>query len=553
MIINHNMPALNTYNKMEGNSTIGQSSLAKLSSGLRINKAGDDAAGLVISEKMRSQVRGLDQASRNAQDGVSLIQTAEGGLNEVHSILQRMRELADQSANGTNTSDDRSAIQTEVTQLKSEVDRIGNTTEFNTQKLLNGNLKTSGVVAGDNVTTSSVVAKLTAGKMVAAGAFAASSANNMTFSKDTFTIDGHDVEVNWDTLLTTSQKSQLKGASAATGQTIIDIQNVLTDTVNKAIDNYNSSNNAGATVSHITSYLAAGTNVMTMESGTQGVKSQVALKAAGAATGVGAMLISADNTATGAPGTLGTSLYNGTALAANANVNFKINGVSVQATVVAGIANNSTMSTAASTLETALKAATAKINTTAGKISTDTGYIRDPKVTATDDGRFLITCESGTLTFDEQPGSTIVKDLGLTQAQTDSSGNGGMTFQIGANKGQTLNFGVNDMRTAAIGIAGIDVSTAAGASNALTSLDGAIKTVSSERAKLGAVQNRLEHTVSNLGTSSENLTAAESRIRDVDMAKEMMNFSKSNILTQAAQAMMAQANQAPQGVLQLLR
>lgn len=555
MIINHNMPALNTYNKMEGNSTIGQGSLAKLSSGLRINKAGDDAAGLVISEKMRSQVRGLDQASRNAQDGVSLIQTAEGGLNEVHSILQRMRELADQSANGTNTADDRSAIQTEVTQLKSEVDRIGNTTEFNTQKLLNGNLKTSGVVAGDNVTTSAVVAKLTAGKMTAANTMTGATTAGMTFEKDTFTIDGHDVEVNWDTLLTTAEKASLKSATAATGQTIIDLQNVLTNTMNKAIDNYNSSNAAGATVGHITSYLNS--NKMTMESSTQGVKSQVSFKSSGSATSVGNVLISSTPvaTTTSVPGVVGTSTYNGTAVAVGKTISFKINGVSAKSTITAAtaIAAGANMTAAATSLQTALQTSIDAINATAGKTSTDTGFIKDVKVTAGDDGRFVITDESGTVTFEEQPGETTIKDLGLTQAQTDSSGNGGMTFQIGANKGQTLNFGIADMRTTAIGIAGVDVSTAAGASNALTSLDSAIKTVSSERAKLGAVQNRLEHTVSNLSTSSENLTAAESRIRDVDMAKEMMNFSKSNILTQAAQAMMAQANQAPQGVLQLLR
>ena len=139
-------------------------SMEKLSSGLRINRAGDDAAGLAISEKMRAQVRGLDQASANAQDGISMIQTAEGALNETHSILQRMRELADQSANDTNTADDRKAIQDEVKQLKSEIDRIGNTTEFNTQKLLNGNLKSAGGAnVGQDTTTGSIVGKLSAG------------------------------------------------------------------------------------------------------------------------------------------------------------------------------------------------------------------------------------------------------------------------------------------------------------------------------------------------------------------------------------------------------
>lgn len=550
MIINHNLPALNTYNKMAVNQQAGQSSLAKLSSGLRINKAGDDAAGLVISEKMRAQVRGLDQAGRNAQDGISLIQTAEGGLNEVHSILQRMRELADQSANGTNTADDRSAIQSEVTQLKSEIDRIGNTTEFNTQKLLNGNLKGSGVVAGDNSTTSAVVAKMTNATMTAANAISASTTATMTFNKDVFTIDGHDVEVNWDTLLTSSQKSALNAASSATGQTVIDLQNTLTNALNQAIDNYNTTNAAGATVGHVTTYLTS--NKMVIQSDTQGIKSQVDLKSIGAATSVGAVLLSKNNSTTSV-GNLGTSNYNGTTVGTAAGITFHINGATARVSLGSAANTGDTMASVATTLQNALNVGIASINTAAGKASTDTGFIRDVKVTATDDGRFLITSESGTVTFDEAAGATTVRDLGLSQPQVDSAGGGGMTFQIGANKGQTINFSINDMRTTAIGVSGVDVSTAAGAQSALTSIDSAIKTVSGERSKMGAIQNRLEHTVNNLNTSSENLTAAESRIRDVDMAKEMMNFSKMNILTQAAQAMMAQANQAPQGVLQLLR
>ena len=149
--------------------------------------------------------------------------------------------------------------------------------------------------------------------------------------------------------------------------------------------------------------------------------------------------------------------------------------------------------------------------------------------------------------------TTGIADLGLSAAQTESAGGGGVTFQIGANKGQTISFGIGDMRSAALGIATLDVSSATSASTALSTLDTAIKNVSSQRSKMGAVQNRLEHTINNLQTASENLTAAESRIRDVDMAKEMMEFTKNNILSQAAQAMLAQANQQPQGVLQLLR
>jgi flagellin len=273
MIINHNISALNTYRQLSINNTTASKSLEKLSSGLRVNRAGDDAAGLAISEKMRGQIRGLDQATRNSQDAISLIQTAEGALNETHSILQRMRELAVQAASDTNTGEDRGAIGQEITELKSEIDRIASQTEFNTQKLLNG--------------------------------------------------------------------------SAA-------------------------------------------------------------------------------------------------------------------------------------------------------------GYI----------------------------------------------------FQIGANADQTISLSISNMAASALGVDGVSIisgTTASSASSMITTIDTAINSVSTARAALGAQQNRLEHTINNLGTSSENLTAAESRIRDVDMAKEMMAFTKNSILQQAATAMLAQANQAPQNVLQLLQ
>lgn len=274
MRINHNIAALNTHRQLNTASTSQSKSMEKLSSGLRINRAGDDAAGLAISEKMRGQVRGLDQASRNAQDGISMIQTGEGALNETHSILQRMRELAVQSASDTNTLADRGQIQKENADLIAEIDRIATTTEFNTQKLLDG--------------------------------------------------------------------------------------------------------------------------------------------------------------------TGGTT--------------------------------------------------------------------------------------------------------------------GAFQFQIGANATQNLTVTFADMQSAALLVDAVDLGVdAATSSTAITTIDAAIATVSDERAQLGAKQNRLEHTINNLNTSSENLTAAESRIRDVDMAKEMMEQTKNSILAQAAQAMLAQANQQPQGVLQLLR
>ncbi|GFP20746.1 flagellin, partial [Candidatus Hakubella thermalkaliphila] len=173
-------------------------------------------------------------------------------------------------------------------------------------------------------------------------------------------------------------------------------------------------------------------------------------------------------------------------------------------------------------------------------------------VNALADGRFEVISESGPISFSDRLGASAVRDLGLTQAQSEAAGSGGVTLQIGANRGQSMTFGINDMRAAALGIANVSVSTQAGASGSISSLDGAIRRVSEQRSSLGAAQNRLEHTIRNLDTAKENLQASEARIRDVDMAAEMMEFTKNNILQQAATAMLAQANMAPQAVLQLL-
>ena len=546
MRINHNIAALNTYRQLSTNSANGSKSLEKLSSGLRINKAGDDAAGLAISEKMRAQIRGLDQASRNAQDGISMIQTAEGGLNEVHSILQRMRELADQSANGTNTADDRKAIQDEVTQLKQEIDRIGNTTEFNTQKLLNGSLKgAAGASVGANNTIGGIVGKLEAGKMTGANALKGDLAA-ITTGTDTLTIDGQKIDVNWDTLLTTEDKSLLKSnLSAADATTLNKAKDIIVNAINTAIDN------SGKNVAHVNGYLDA-SNKIVLQSGTVGTKSEVTLSAKASATSIGSKLLSQTDGDVSTAANIGTNKYNGSAITAK-KFDVYLGNTLIGESGSLTVANGADMSTAATALQTAVNAAITAYNTATGKGTGEEGFVEAVTVAVGDDGRFNITSPSGPINLKDQIGETAVSDLGLSAAQTQAAGNGGMTFQIGANKGQTITFGINDMRSAALGISGIDISTAGGASTALTSLDSAIKNVSSERSKLGAVQNRLEHTINNLNTSSENLTAAESRIRDVDMAKEMMEFTKNNILSQAAQAMLAQAQQQPQGILQLLR
>lgn len=312
MRIQHNIAALNTHRNLGMNQAASAKNLEKLSSGYKINRAGDDAAGLAISEKMRGQINGLDMASKNANDGISLIQTAEGALNETHAILQRMRELSVQSANDTNVTADREALQLEINSLAKEITRISTDTEFNTQKLLTGSF----------------------------------------------------------------------GGKIASGATF-DINNATT---------------AGGKVFHI------GAN-------------------------------------------------------SSQNINLSIGNMSATALGVQALTNDA--------------------------VSTDATAITVP------DGE-----------------------------------------KIGA---------------------GINVSTQSAANNSITTIDAALNRVSETRASLGAVQNRLEHTINNLGTTAENLTAAESRIRDTDMAAEMMAFTKNNILTQAAQSMLAQANQQPQGVLSLLQ
>ncbi|MED2970962.1 flagellin [Fictibacillus sp. B-59209] len=426
MRINHNIAALNTYRQLNSASTAQSKSMEKLSSGLRINRAGDDAAGLAISEKMRGQIRGLDQASRNSQDGISMIQTAEGALNETHDILQRMRELSVQAANDTNTSDDRKEIQKEVNQLTSEVNRIGNTTEFNTQKLLNGNkvgAASDGSIAG-TVTGSSTVA--TAGAPDA-GSFK-------------FTVDG----------------GTTKTATIASG-----------DDLSAVIGKINAA--AGSTIAS-----DDGTGKLKLTSTTTGTSSSINI----------------DGTSTA-----GTLTYLG------------LSG-----------GNNSGSATGGTVKD--------------GAASLQIGANQSQQFTVTiNDMRAAALGIAGTAS-----GSAVGVDTGVVGATFTASGS------------------ANDLTDYTNSTEhGLDVSDATKASAATKVLDQAIKTVSAERSKLGAYQNRLEHTINNLNTSSENLTAAESRVRDVDMAKEMMNQTKNSILSQAAQAMLAQSNQMPQGVLQLLK
>ncbi|WP_419958134.1 flagellin [Psychrobacillus psychrotolerans] len=454
MRINHNIAALNTHRQL-GTANANQSkSMEKLSSGLRINRAGDDAAGLAISEKMRAQVRGLDQASANAQDGISLIATAEGALGETHSILQRMRELAVQSANDTNTNDDRAEIQKEIDQLTSEVTRISTTTEFNTKKLLNGDMgKTAQQGAG-----AAVYSGLQAtGIDLASGSYSLNMADAGT---DTFT--------------------NTSGATAVTATTIND----------------NITVTAGAQIKY-GSY------------------------------------------------TLEVSNWSAT------TADFKLTGPDGNETVKTGQAVDGSLALGGLTFDFATEEATqngtVKFELTSNGLDIDLAgdkTVANSAITAYAGGKLNV----GGFEFE------VLTNHGADgNARAINVIDKAVNFHIGANKDQNTSLAINNMGASALNIADLDVTSQAGANAAITTINDAIKTVSSERSKLGAVQNRLDHTINNLGTSSENLTAAESRIRDVDMAKEMMNQTKESILAQASQAMLAQANQKPQAVLQLLQ
>ncbi|WP_409252007.1 flagellin [Bacillus sp. SCS-153A] len=394
MRINHNIAALNTYRQLNSASTAQSKSMEKLSSGLRINRAGDDAAGLSISEKMRGQIRGLEQAGRNAQDGISMIQTAEGALNETHDILQRMRELSVQGSNDTNNADDREAIGEELLQLKDEIDRISKTTEFNGKKLLNGDL--SATQSGGTAKVGTALATTAAATISKIDVSGALGSETYTFADAT----GGDL-----TLTRSDGVSQTISLDASIG--------------------------------------ADGT--MTLDFSQLGVKLEITGDTTKAAADIAADLDTLDIT-TGA----------------NASASF-------------AIGSNGTN-------DEKLAVSFSKMDTTT--LGSGVGVNISDKVTGA--------------------ASAIVDDKAKADALT-------------------------------------------------AVLDDAIKDVSKQRSTLGAAQNRLEHTINNLGTSAENLTAAESRVRDVDMAKEMMNQTKNSILSQAAQAMLAQANQQPQGVLQLLR
>ncbi|MEG0286101.1 MAG: flagellin [Vagococcus sp.] len=402
MRINTNVPALNTYSRLTSANNAKSDSLAKLSSGLRINRAGDDAAGLAISEKMKGQIGGLKQATRNAQDGISLIQTAEGALNETQDIVNRMRDLATQGANDTLSNDDRAEINKEFNALKEEVDRISQTTNYNGKTLLDGEFDSS-TVGGDMTKTNNVDMYMTV---------------NITDKKFEGTVD----------LTYTRDENGKPGVTGGSGMRTVD-------------------NNDGT-----------------------------------------------------------FSIYKDSDFASS-DPDAKLN-------------------------DGAKSIGTVKL-TTEGRYGEGSLGMKD---------------DSGTQVIDTDTAATFKqifaeKDIAKT----------GLNFHVGANTSDVINVELGTTNSKSLGIDVLDLSDRESAEMAIGQLDLASSKISSTRSDLGAAQNRLQHTINNLSVAQENLTEANSRIRDVDMAEEMMSFTKNNILSQAATSMLSQANAMPQSVLSLLQ
>ena len=619
MIINHNLPALNAYNKLVLNNKGMANSLEKLSSGLRINRAADDAAGLAISEKMRSQIRGLDQAVRNAQDGISLIQTAEGALNETHSILQRMRELSVQAANDTYTSEDRQQIQLEINQLTQEIDRIAATTQFNGKLLLNGD-------SSALTSTSDILTKVfMRGALRVVDQFGQKAAGGGNYKIEIISqtggysemlktdimrikhaVDGdkskigtiatgetklYDIERFWDAsgnfILENPQTLTLTQGNGNKATVTIDSSDTilsLVEKLNNAIAGVDANNGLQQAKALVTPSLS----LDAVLSGAMGMWVRYVTDAPGkliqATDGNGDYVFSA-GTGTAGDTTLGDPvMVSGPLDTGIVKVNTGGGAHAVAGTLIIESAINGNDGRIAFSGSDAILAALGLQTVRAAKEVSFQVTIKDahtnkaiaPSVTIAGnylvglihpnvDVRFDSTIGIGVVgtAATGAAGSTIVMTGSHFEFTFGAAGSTGITFvhiadrtlvlHVGANQLQDIGVGIANLGAAALGVDNILVSDNARANQAIGKLDLAINRVSSERAKLGAIQNRLDHTINNLTVASENLTASESRIRDVDMAKEMMNFTKYQILANAATAMLAQANIMPQMVLQLLR
>ena len=555
MIIQHNISALNSYNQLSGNNNALAKNLQKLSSGYKINSAADNAAGLAISEKMRAQITGLETAQQNAKDGISLVQTAEGALTEVHSMLNRMVELSTQASNGTYSDTDRQKLQDEITELQSEIDRIADSTNFNGIDLLNGNLAGGG--ATGSAIKGGVIADFKAAKKVGTaidatvGGGGGAGGGDLTFAKETIVVDDTQVTIDWSQLSKDEQAILAKNWTDTTVQgskkANDEAAQLIQDTINKALQE------AGST-SSVT--VSAKSGAFTIESNAADGSSQILVMANGTAN---SQTAGEDSVITSFFGlTQDTAVKATNVVSSGADMNGKfymnINGTNYEVDMsTANLTATSTGEQVATALQTAIQATIDNYNKAVG---TDDQLTKtDFTVSFTTDGRLQINNGSdATISFSDKTSSDhYAEKLGISTSGKVLGG--GLQLQIGdtAEDFNKLTVSVQDCHAAALGVGTINVTTESSAAEGIDKIKAAIDTVSQVRAKLGATQNRLDHTLNNLETTTTNLTESESRIRDTDMAEEMMSYTKNNILLQSSQAMLAQANQVPQGVLQLLQ
>ncbi len=548
MRINSNISSINTYRAYKMNNLQSQKSLNTLSSGLRINSAADDAAGLSISEKMRGQIRGLNRSSSNIQDGISLLQVADGALNEVHSLLQRGRELSIQAANGTLTNADKKMVQEEVSQIISEIDRIANHTEFNTIKLLN--VPQSSTVDNQIINTlKSALLEQSEARILAQYGLAG---------------DGVSLQI----VLEQTPQAYLAAVSYsadASGKAIdqklhIDVSDFIPATLPNGGTSpmYND-----RIIAHEMVHAIMG-RTMNFNALPSWFKEGTAEFIHGADERLYADSLGGTNFAAVVSefsSWEGTSIdYSaGYAAVRYMHAQIKAKGGNGIKDIMAYLSTNQT-----STLDNALANASSGAFTSLSDFtnkftSNGAAFMASMNLTNTDTGAIGgADADSGAaLTAESVVGDTVnltddpLKGFAELWPSLSSPFASNLQIQAGANTGNILSISLTDTRSDTLGLSSVDVVDQA--SSAITSFDSAINSVSHIRANFGALQNRLEHASAITENTSENLTASESRIRDADMAKEMSTFTRNNILSQAASAMLAQANQQPLSVLQLLQ
>ena len=522
MVVQHNMQAMNANRML--NVTTGQQakSTEKLSSGYRINRAADDAAGLTISEKMRKQIRGLDQASTNAQDGVSSVQTAEGALTEVHSMLQRMNELAVQASNGTNSEDDRQAIQDEISQLTTEIDRVAETTKFNEIYLLKGDKS--------GTTKTNTLAAHDAGL---AGKLSESVDGKTTFTADALKV-GSSVKIAGTEYkivgsADAADYTDLKGYTAAADDKIIRADQTYT------YDGANWKDEAGNTVAN---FAAAAGDTLVSGGATTTIMGDKA-------NNYTASTMDAVKTAINALAVDGKVSINGKEYTVKTATDLTKANPEATADDIAALVKEGDLLKVGTAFHFVLPAAAKNEN----EISLNDAY----KKMADELGKASSIGADKAATVKNNGDGTFEITQGTVNVKKSLS----FSLHVGADADATnkINVNIEAMSAAGLGIKGLSVKDDSGvaATYAIDAIADAVAKVSSQRSALGAVQNRLEHTIDNLDNVVENTTSAESRIRDTDMAEEMVNYSKNNILAQAGQSMLAQANQSTQGVLSLLQ